>query len=86
MDITIKEIKDILQRLMLDEISREEASSWAYNLRNAEDSNTLRYIPKESERIIWNAILFVEGIDLQNEPGVYLHDKNDIREYLQKVK
>lgn len=86
MEIRIADIKQVLERLLDNKLSREDASLWAYNLRQEADDNKLIYSPKENENILWESILFIEGIDLQNEPNLYLHNRNDIQEFLNKIK
>ena len=66
-------------------MSREAASSWAYSLRQEADDNKLLYSPEADEKVLWESILFIEGIDLQNEPNVYLHNRNDIQDFLNKI-
>lgn len=85
MKIRIKDIKQVLRELLEDKISREEASLWAYNLRQEADDNKLIYSPEEDENIVWQSILFIEGIDLQNEPNVYLHNRKDLKDFWDKI-
>ena len=85
MEIRIEDIKQVLEKLIDDKISREDASLWAYNLRQQADDNDLKYSPEENENILWQSILFIEGIDLQNEPNVYLHNRKDIQDFWDKI-
>lgn len=85
MEIRIEDIKQVLEKLLDDEMSREDASLWAYYLRQEADDNKLIYSPEKDENILWESILFIEGIDLQNEPNVYLHNKKDIQDFCDKI-
>lgn len=85
MEIRIQDIKQVLERLLESKMSREDASLWAYKLRQAADGDKLIYSPEENENILWESILFIEGIDLQNEPNVYLHNLKDIQEFFDKI-
>lgn len=85
MELRIENVKQILEKLLNDKISREDASSWAYNIRQKVDNNKIIYYPEGNEKILWESILFIEGIDLQNEPNVYLHNSKDIQDYLDKI-
>jgi len=85
MEIRIEDIKQILEKLLDDKMSREDASLWAYNLRQEADDNKLIYSPEEDEKILWESILFIEGIDLQNEPNIYLHNRKDIQDFWDKI-
>ena len=86
MEININYTKQILEKLLGNQMSREEASFLAYDLRQKADDNKLMYFPKANENMIWESILFIEGIDIQNEPNVYLYNERDIAEFLQKLK
>lgn len=77
-EISIDDIKNMLTRLLDKKISREEASNWAFNLRNLGDNNELIYKPIEFEKKIWDCILFIEGIDLRDSPEEYLYNETDI--------
>ena len=79
-------IEGMLKRLIDGRISRESASDWALKLREKADKNCLEFSPREDEGILWDAILFIEGIDLQDSPGVYLHNNDDITNYISRVK
>lgn len=79
-------IEEILKKVIDGKISRESASDWALKLREKADENRLEFSPREDEGILWDAILFIEGIDLQDSPGVYLHNNDDIYDYIGRVK
>lgn len=85
MELRIEDIKQVLNKLLGDKLSREDASLWAYNLRKEADENRLLYSPEENENILWDSILFIEGIDLQIEPNVYLHNKQDVQDFCNKI-
>lgn len=85
MEIRIEDIKQVLEKLLDGKMSREDASLWAFNLRQEVDDNKLIYSPEKDENILWESILFIEGIDLQNEPNVYLHNKKDIQDFCDKI-
>ncbi len=85
MEIRIEDVKQVLEKLLDDKMSREGASLWAYNLRQEADDNKLIYFPEKDESILWESILFIEGVDLQNEPNVYLHNRKDIQDFWDKI-
>ncbi|MFB6453820.1 hypothetical protein ACE38W_01010 [Chitinophaga sp. Hz27] len=85
MELSIKKVNEILERLLKSDISRDDASVWAFNLMQAADNGRLVYYPPEKEAILWEAIIFIEGLDLREEPDIYLHNEMDIREFLQHV-
>lgn len=84
--VSFQDIEQILNQLLDGEISREDASKWAFNLRKEADENNLRYNPENYEAILWEGILFLEGIDLQIEPSVYLHSIEDLYDFLLKIR
>lgn len=54
----------------------------ALELIKKEDDGTLVYEPALDEDKIWNALLFLSGIDLKDTPYTYLHSLEDITSYL----
>ncbi len=83
--VTLEDIKLILSELLENKITREKASAWALNLRKTGDEMNLEYSPQGEENKIWEALLFIEGIDLQDDPTSYLHNDIDIKRFLQKL-
>lgn len=77
--VTLDDIKKILNDLIEERLTREEASSMAFQLRTAEDNNQLKYEPLEIESRAWRAILFIESYDLKDSPTTYLYNKEDIK-------
>ncbi|MPT33668.1 MAG: hypothetical protein E2604_00925 [Flavobacterium sp.] len=79
--INLSEIKEQFDNLLNNKTSREEAASWACELQDAQDSGLLEYDPLEKEVIIWNAIQFLQGVDLQDAPNEYLHNLDDLEKF-----
>ena len=77
-NLIIEKLKEILD----GNISRDIASKWASELRLLDDQRKLEYEDNENELIIWNAIVFIEGIDLKDAATTFLHSDKDIIEYL----
>ena len=71
--------------LLNNKVSRESVSKWAYETRLLIDDIKVQYLPIEDEEKIWKAILFLEGIDLLDSPTEYLHNTEDIKDYLSKI-
>lgn len=82
MDVTASRIEQCLRDVLNGVMSREAASAWAFAAMEANDRDDLVYIPAEREDQIWDAIRFLQGIDLKVSPDEYLHDREDIEEYL----
>ncbi|MBW2570682.1 MAG: DNA-binding protein [Deltaproteobacteria bacterium] len=70
---------------MAERRSREEISDWARILREAEDNSNLYYEPREAEKKIWDAILYLEGVDLKDGPDTYLHINEDFNKYYKET-
>jgi hypothetical protein len=82
--INLNYLKMILSSILEDKISREKGSEIAFELRQLSDRNSLKYEPIDKEDLIWDAILFIEGLDLKDSPDTYLHNDNDIKIYLKE--
>ena len=82
MTISLEQIRMAFADLIQGVKSREEISNWAVTLREAEDSSTLVYDPPEAESLIWEAILYLEGVDLKDAPDSYLHTVDDFNDYV----
>ena len=85
MTITLSDISEAFTDLISGAKSRETIAAWATTLREAEDSHQLQYEPSVEETRIWNAILYLTGVDLKTSPSNYLHNTNDFLSYRQKA-
>ena len=85
MKVSLLEIINILDELIEDKLSREDASDWAKKRQFAEDNGELEYEPASKEQLIWDAVLYLEGVDLKDGPSSYLHVVDDFREYRFKL-
>ncbi|WP_157886879.1 hypothetical protein [Hymenobacter sp. PAMC 26628] len=83
--VDLRMISVILQRVLSQEISREEASNWAYKTRVGLEERRINFLPAKDERKIWDAIFLVEGIDLKDSPNSYLHCLSDVVEWNKKL-
>ena len=83
--VDLRMISVILQRVLSQEISREEASDWAYKARVGLEERRIYFLPAKDERKIWGAILLVEGVDLKDSPNSYLHCRDDVVEWNKKI-
>ena len=78
-------IRGVLQLVLVQEISREEASEWANKVRIGLKEQRMSYFPTKDERAIWHAIILVQGIDLMDSPISYLHNTEDLLEWDAKL-
>jgi hypothetical protein len=72
----LEEAKRLMSRLVQGVVSREEVADWAMGL--IEDEST----DYSSNPTLWTALDRLAGADLQQGPGVYLHDDTDFRAWL----
>jgi hypothetical protein len=73
------EVEEIFIRLLANRISRETASEWAMQLINLSEEKKLNYSPQDLEVSIWEAIQFLQGVDIKDAPNIYLHNEDDIK-------
>jgi hypothetical protein len=85
MEISLLEIRVLFDKLIAQQLTREEIANSARKLREAEDEQALVYVPKSDENAIWEAILFLEGVDLKDSPETYLHNVEDFKHYRDKL-
>ena len=83
--VSLVEVNIKIQDFLDGNLSREEVSSWALKMQNAQDLKILEYVPKEDENIIWESIQFLVGIDLKCSPNEYLHSLRDIENFRFKI-
>lgn len=84
MEITLAEVKQKFIDLLNDKISREEVDRWAYSIIQQEELGNISFSPPDDKDKIWSGVMYLYGIDIQEEPGEYLHTKEDIREALKE--
>ncbi|MBL7690323.1 MAG: hypothetical protein JNM41_01920 [Flavipsychrobacter sp.] len=75
----------VINRILDGVLSREDAATWAMDLRIADDKGEVQYHPAELQPLLWESILFLEGVDLKDAPDSYLHNEHDIREFLKSL-
>lgn len=83
--ISLPMIAQILQRVLAQQLSREAAADWAAQMCTQLEAELITYNPVKMEKQIWDALNYIQGIDLQDAPGSYLHNEEDLRHYLQRV-
>ncbi len=59
--------------------TRESISDWAATLRRAEEAELLSFDPPRARDRLWEAITYLEGVDLKDGPSTYLHVVEDFR-------
>ena len=77
--LTSDQIDDVYSRLIAGTLSREDADRWAYVRMRACDAGELEFQPPSDEEMLWSALQYLYGIDIQHAPGDYLHSIEDIK-------
>lgn len=79
--LSISEVQQVLALVAQEQWSREQAADWANVRWQLADREALTYVPPQAEKPLWEALLFLLGIDLQVNPGEYLHNTEDVLVY-----
>jgi len=85
MIVTLNDITERLRSILTGDMTRESASDWATSQIELEDRRELHYSPDVLEDEIWQAIIFLAGIDLLVSPGTYLFGVEDIQGWISKL-
>ena len=78
MEVDLTTIQRKFDAILAASETRESVSNWARELREADDRQQLKIVPASDKQRLWNAILFLEGVDLKDAPDSYLHNEEDI--------
>ena len=79
MDIpSIKSITDIMSAVLAHDLSREKAADWASKAIAELENRRATYNSANDEKKVWDALVFLQGIDLQDSPNTYLHNEEDL--------
>lgn len=76
MKITLADIQSKFDALCGGATSRETIASFAASSMRADDAGELEMEAGFEEKI-WNAIIYLSGVDLENSPSEYLHSLDD---------
>lgn len=79
MKITLESVQLIFLDILEDRLTREEADRWAQSVIREDETGCLEFSPPEEKMRIWSGVMYLYGIDIQEETGKYLHTKDDIR-------
>lgn len=88
--IKLEDIFNIYNEILQGKITREEAEIFADKLIDAEDNYNLIYIPKSDEKIIWDELIFISGIGMQDQKPddnikSYLYNEKDIKDHVKII-
>lgn len=83
MEIDLESVRNVFHEVLAGRMTREAADRWAYELVQQSEMGSLSFVPESEKRRIWDAILYLYGVDSMEEPGEYLHTDEDIRAAMQ---
>jgi hypothetical protein len=72
MKVTLDDIREKFDALVSGAGSREEVADFALRAMQADDAGTLEMEAVFSDKI-WEAIVYLSGVDLRDSPRSYLH-------------
>jgi hypothetical protein len=78
LDLSLSDIKEKYADLIDQKISRKFADRWAYFIIKKNESREVTFIPSKDEKKIWEEVMYLYGIDLEEAPGEYLHSFEEI--------
>lgn len=85
MEITLADVREIFQKVLDGNLTREAADRWAYDVVQKSELGSLAFIPSEDEQKIWSGVMYLYGIDSKESLDEYLHSLDDICEAM-KIK
>ena len=79
--ISVNEIREAFDALEAGSKTRESVADWANKLRSEYDKGVLIFEPMNEKKKIWDAILWLSGVDLKDISAPYFHTMEDISDY-----
>lgn len=78
MNVDMKMVRKMFSDVVDNKITREFADRWAYDVMQKCESGNLELIPSSQREEIWDAVMYLYGIDAMDSPGEYLHSDEEI--------
>jgi hypothetical protein len=85
MVVHLSDVQRAFDELIAGSRSREEISDWARSLRIEDDTSRLSFEPAAMRDRIWSSIIYLEGVDLKDDPSTYLHVPEDFMEFRSRL-
>lgn len=85
MTITITDIQNAFDELETGAKTREEIAEFAVRAMKCDDQGVLKMEPLSESKRIWEAIKYLSGVDLREEPDTYLHSNQDFAIFREKM-
>lgn len=79
--IHLSEVIDTFSKILNEEIIFDNASIWARNFIFLENEDNLMYFPSDMEDVIFDSLLYLEGLDILVNENSFLHNLEDVKVY-----
>lgn len=79
MEIDVESVRGVFRAVLTGQMTREAADRWAYALVQQSEAGSLIFVPQAEKERIWDAIMYLYGVDSMEAPGEYLHTDEDIQ-------
>ncbi|MEX8505361.1 hypothetical protein [Leptothrix ochracea] len=79
MEIDLEAVRRVFCDVLDGRMTREAADRWAYDVVQQSETGSLMFSPVNARDRIWEAVMYLYGIDTMEAPGQYLHTEEDIR-------
>jgi len=86
MQVSSNDVVAAFEDLLSGPRSREQLADWASHARMSDDAEGILYEPPSAASAIWDALEFLMGVDLKDDPDSYLHSQRDFEEYWSRRK
>lgn len=83
--VSVEDLSRAFDDLISGSRTREEVSDWARDLRLAADDDRLRFEPESVRPRLWEAIIYLEGVDLKDSPSTYLLGSEDFETFRKTI-
>jgi hypothetical protein len=86
MNISRKDVRAIFRAVLDSSMSRDAADRWAYSVMKEREAGNFVFVPAFDEQPIWNAVMFLSGIDLKHSPtGDFLESEESIKDAMRRI-
>lgn len=86
MNISRKDVRAIFHAVLDGSMSRDAADRWAHSIMKQQEAGTLNYIPVSAGQCIWDAVMFLNGIDLKHcQGGEFLESMESIEDAMRRT-
>lgn len=85
MKVSLADIRDKFDALVSGSETREAVADFATQAIIADDNSSLECAPPSDRQKIWDAIVYLSGVDLKNSPDEYFHVTLDFVDFRREL-